>query len=207
MVHQATGGHMPAASLPEATAGRVAAETATQSASLPAIMRLDPYALNERIHYERGGTRYTIDRSGVSIKQVMARSGLPLSLALPAQAFRGVAVRFIEDALGGRRVILELNHRDAALCVALLVAEDLDDIAADWHAWSRILRVPMVMLDESGEAVPVARHMGELIIEEAIARRKRFSALKHRPWFLRRRKTGLPGPVTRLEPHEIIARN
>ena len=57
------------------------------------------------------------------------------------------AREFIEDDLGDVTVTLELLHTDAMLCVPLLVAGDLDDVAADWRAWSEALGLPMLMIE------------------------------------------------------------
>ena len=46
-----------------------------------------------------------------------------------------------------------------------------------------------------------------IMIDPAFDRRRRLGALKHRPWFLRRRKPGVVGPVVRISGEELIARN
>ena len=48
--------------------------------------------------------------------------------------------------------------------------------------------------------------LGMVMLESPIARRKRISAYKPRPWFLRRRKMGVVGPVIKITANEIIAR-
>lgn len=170
-------------------------------------MRIDPFDVAGRIDHRHGNRRYLIDRTGVSIRQVMPKSGLPLSLAVPARAFKGVAARAVQNAEGGEMVMLELHHHDPALCVPLLIADNLDDIAADWHVWSRIMKLPMLLAGEDGSVAPVLRQLGEVMLEEPIDRRKRITTPKHRPFFLRRRKPGIVGEVTRISAAEIIARN
>jgi hypothetical protein len=169
-------------------------------------LRLDPYRLPHRLSVEAARTTWTIDRQGVVMKSVLG-SGLPVSVALPARSFKGVAARAMEQADGSLKVTLELHHHDPALCVPLLVAGDLEDAAADWHSWSRLMSLPMLIVGDGGQASPVRARLGQLMVDPALERRKRFGSLKRRPWFLRRRKPGVIGPVVRITGEEIIARN
>ena len=171
-------------------------------------MRLDPYTIAERIFYaHKDGTSYTIDRMGVSLKKTLRRSGLPLSMALPTRSFKGVAARIRENGDGTFQVSLELHHYDAELCVPLLVADNLDDIAADWHSWSRLMKLPMLIVDADNIAAPVRNELGLVMVENPIERRKRLRMIKHRSWFLRLRKMGVVGKVQKISANEIIARN
>ncbi len=170
-------------------------------------LRLDPYRLPMRISFDReDGLTYTIDRQGAVMKRKLS-CGLPVAFALPAAAFRGVAARAFAEADGKLTVTLELNHHDPALCVPLLVSDNLDDIAADWHCWSRLLRLPMLVAEGDEQMRPVREQLGAILVETPQDRRKRFTSPKHRPWFLRRRKTGIVGPIVRLTGEEIIARS
>lgn len=169
-------------------------------------MRLDPYRLPHKLSFERNRTSWTIDRHGAVVKTMLG-CGLPVSVALPTKSFAGVAARAIEHADGSMTVTLELHHHDRELCVPLLVASDLDDVAADWHSWSRLMRLPMLIAGDTGELTPVRKLLGEIMVDPALDRRKRLGALKHRPWFLRRRKAGVVGPVVRISGEELIARN
>lgn len=173
-----------------------------------APMRLDPYKITERISFENSkGTSYTIDKTGVSLKKVMDHSGLPLSLALPTKSFKGVAARVVELEDGSHHVTLELHHKDPQLCVPLLVSDNLDDIAADWHSWSRLMKLPMLIIGADEIAQPVRDTLGMVMVEAPIERRKRLRMIKHRTWFARRRKVGQVGEVEKLNAREIIARN
>ena len=87
------------------------------------------------------------------------------------------------------------------------VADNLDDIAADWHSWSRLMHLPMLLIDNDNIASPVRRQLGLLMVEAPIDRRKRITLPKHRPWFLRRRKIGSISKVEKLCAAEIIARH
>jgi hypothetical protein len=169
-------------------------------------MRLDPYRLPHRLTLEQYATTWTIDRQGAVMKAMLG-SGLPVSIALPAKSFKGVAARALEQADGSVTVTLELHHHDPALCVPLLVADNLEDVAADWHSWCRLMSLPMLIVGDGGKASPVRARLGELMVDPCFDRRKRFGSLKHRPWFLRRRKPGVIGPVVRITGEEIIARN
>jgi hypothetical protein len=183
-----------------------AAIEAVQETHESRFFRLDPYAINERIAFNRDGIRYTLDRAGVSVKMTLPASGLPLSMALPSKAFCGVAARAMEMENGSHIVSLELHHNDASLCVPLMVADNLDDIAADWHSWSRLLKLPMLIVGADGMAAPVREQLGMVMNETPLERRKRITSPKHRPWFLRRRKTGFLTSIERLDAAEIIAR-
>ncbi|GIL02397.1 MAG: hypothetical protein BroJett030_22960 [Alphaproteobacteria bacterium] len=169
-------------------------------------MRLDPFRLPEGIRFEHDGVSYTLHRDGAVLKTRLAGSQLALSMALPARAFSGVAARAIEHDDGSYTVSLELLHHDPRLSVPLLVSDHLADIAADWHAWSRLMRLPMLIVGAGALAQPVRNELGAILVETPFERRKRFAVLKHRPWFLRRRKPGAIGPVTRISGEELIAR-
>ena len=124
----------------------------------------------------------------------------------PVRAFKGVAARSVEHEDGSYTVSLELLHHDKQLSLPLLISNDLDDIAADWHAWSRMLRLPMLVIDADEIARPVRERLGAIMVETPLDRRKRYGSIKHRPNFLRRRKPGMVGPVTKISGEELIAR-
>ncbi|MGI9399616.1 MAG: DUF6101 family protein [Rhizobiaceae bacterium] len=169
-------------------------------------MRLDPYQLPHQVGYGRSdGLSFTIDRQGAVMKRKLS-CGLAVSMALPASCFKGVAAHAVESPDGTITATLELHHHDPALSVPLLVSGDLDDIAADWHAWSRMMNLPMLIIESDNVARRITDRLGALMVEAPIERRKRFGTLKHRPWFLRRRKVGVVSEVTRITGEEIIAR-
>ncbi|MCF6320954.1 MAG: DUF6101 family protein [Rhizobiaceae bacterium] len=170
-------------------------------------MRLDPYHLPHSVSLKRSKRfSYKIDRQGAVLKREL-KCGLGVSMALPQKAFKGVAARTIADKDGKTIYTLELHHHDADMCLPVLVADNLDDIAADWHAWSRLMRLPMLLVDEQNMARPVRNQLGAIMVEAPIMRRKRITMVKHRSWFLRRRKTGRIGVVEKLSAAEIIARH
>ncbi len=174
-------------------------------------LRLDPYFLPQQVSYDRRervqeSVSFTVDLEGAVMKRTLG-CGLPLSMALPAKAFRGVAARAFEDAAGKTTVTLELLHQDEAMSVPLLVSDNLDDVAADWHSWSRTLCLPMLMIGIDGAVARVQNTLGALKIEPVKPRRRRRNAVRRRPRFLLRRKTSTVSEVVKLSADEIIARN
>jgi len=166
-------------------------------------LRLDPYQSSH--HLSVGNKSWKLDRNGAVVKKTLT-CGLPVTIAVPTRAYKGVAARAVEDQNGEMTVTLELLHNDSELCVPLLYANDMADIAADWHSWSRLMKLPMLIVGLEGEATEVQQTLGEIMVEEPWERRKRITATKHRPNFLRRRKTGTVGQVERISAEEIIAR-
>tara|TARA_R110002020_G_scaffold136630_12_gene304700 strand:+ start:2488 stop:3054 length:567 start_codon:yes stop_codon:yes gene_type:complete len=173
-------------------------------------LRLDPNHFPQRVSYaardERDEISVTLDNRGAVIRKVLSKSGLPLSIALPARAFKGVAARAIDHGDGTVTVTLELHHTDPALCVPLLVAHDLDDIAADWRAWAELYGLPMMMVEADGVARPLEDGT-PLSTGGAPSRRRRHHQIAdRRPRFLVRRSTGKMGFRMKIEGREIIAR-
>jgi len=169
-------------------------------------IRLDPYALPQRVSYAQGNARadFTLDKTGAVMKRDLT-CGLPLSMALPNKAFKGIAARAFDNEDGSKTVTLELLHTDPALSVPLCVADTAEDAACDWHSWSKKTGLPMLLLDEAGK-ISVVKEADALITRAPKGRRRRFTSLKYRPKFLRRRKVGMVGPIERITAREIIAR-
>ena len=173
-------------------------------------MRLDPFRLPQAVSYatrdELGDVNFTIDARGATMRRVLTQSGLPVSVALPARAFRGVAARAIEDGDGLVTVTLELLHHDSMLSVPLLVADNLDDVAADWRSWAESLRLPMLLVEADGVARTLEETIGHVKVGPVAERRKGKVANHRRPRFLARRKTGELGLRLVVGGEEIIAR-
>ena len=174
-------------------------------------MRLDPFRLPQVVSYatrdDFGDVTFTINERGAVIRRVLTMSGLPAIIALPAHAFRGVAARAIEDAEGEVTVTLELHHSDPMLSVPLLVADDLDDIAADWRAWAAAYRLPMLLVEADGVARTLEESLGAAIrTAPPSARRKGRASTQRRPGFLARRRVGDLGLRLVIGGDEIIAR-
>ncbi|HTV69084.1 MAG TPA: DUF6101 family protein [Rhizobiaceae bacterium] len=173
-------------------------------------MRLDPFRLPQIVSYasrdDHGDVTFTIDKRGAVIRRVLAVSGLAATIALPARAFRGVAARAIEHADGDVTVTLELLHNDPMLSVPLLVADNLEDIAADWRAWAEAYRLPMLLVEADGVARPLDESIGSVRTASVKPRRKGRVSTQRRPRFLARRKSGNLGLRLVVDGEEIIAR-
>ena len=173
-------------------------------------MRLDPFRLPQVVSYatrdDFGDVTFTIDQRGAIVKRILQMSGLPATVVLPANAFRGVAARAMEDSDGTVTVTLELLHNDPMLSVPLLVADNLEDVAADWRAWADAYRLPMLLIEADGVARTLEESLGVAI--KALPpqdRRKRRVTPQRRPRFLMRRKTGNLGLRLVISGEEIIA--
>lgn len=173
-------------------------------------MRLDPFRLPQAVSYatrdDFGDVTFLIDRRGATVRRILSGSKLPATVILPANAFKGVAARAIEDEDGSVTVTLELMHHDPMLCVPLLVADDLDDVAADWRAWAESYRLPMLLVEADGVARTLEETMGEVRVASPVQRRKGRVTLARRPRFLARRKAGNLGLRLMVDGEEIIAR-
>ncbi|WP_337266261.1 DUF6101 family protein [Oryzifoliimicrobium ureilyticus] len=173
--------------------------------------RLDPLRFPQQVSYaiqgSAGDVSITIDERGAVLRKILPSSGLPLSIALPKRAFKGVAARAIDHGNGAVTVTLELHHDDPELCIPLLVAHDLADIAADWRGWSEAFHIPMLMIEADGVARPLEDHIGDLRTARVQPRRRHSYFANRRPRFLVRRRTGKLGVSMKIEGREIIARS
>ncbi len=172
-------------------------------------MRLDPFRLPHSVSYsvanEHGEVHFSVEKRGAVIRRWLKNANLPATIALPAAAFQGVAARAMEDETGKVTVTLELHHADPQLCVPLLVAHDLDDVAADWRAWAEAYRLPMLLVESDGVARTLEESAG-LSPNSSHLRRKRASSEPRRSRFLARRKVGDLGLRLIVDGEEIIAR-
>lgn len=173
-------------------------------------MRLDPFRLPQAVSYaahdDLSDVTFTIDRRGATVRRVLENSRLPVTVMLPARAFTGVAARAIEDGEGTVTVTLELMHADPMLSVPLLVAHDLDDVAADWRAWSDAFGLPMLLVEADGVARSLEESLGLVKKKPPAARRKGKVSNQRRPRFLARRSPGDLGLRLVVDGVEIIAR-
>lgn len=173
-------------------------------------MRLDPLRLPQVVSYatrdDHGDVTFTIDQRGAVVRRRLAMSGIPAIIALPARVFRGVAARALEDGDGNVTVTLELLHDDPLLSVPLLVAGDLDDVAADWRAWADAYRLPMLLVEADGVARTLDETIGYVKASPVKERRKGRISTQRRPRFLARRKMGNLGLRLVVGGEEIIAR-
>ncbi|MCF3640652.1 DUF6101 family protein [Rhizobium sp. TRM95111] len=185
--------------------------TVTKPAWAGSTLRLDPKRFPQQVSYAVrdgvGEVMITIDERGAVMRKVLPASGLPLSIALPARAFKGVAARAIDHGNGEVTVTLELHHDDPDLCIPLLVAHDLCDIAADWRGWAESFKIPMLMVEADGVARPLEEHIGQIAARPVKPRRRHSYFADRRPRFLVRRTTGRLGLAMKIDGREIIARD
>jgi hypothetical protein len=191
---------------------RQTAATGGASAGSSRAFRLDPLCLPVRYSASLGGAAQgraaiVLDRERATIRRV-TRAGAPITLDLPLQSFEGVAVRMVAigDA-GDLHVIVELRHSDPSLTLPLIVADEPEEVAADWQAWGRALNLPLLVIGQDGTVIAPVDQFGALVICPPKPRRRHSFFSLRRSRFLRRRKTGRLGPLERLLGREIIARN
>jgi hypothetical protein len=175
--------------------------------------RLDPLALPVRFTatdaVADGLVRHVeIAQERVRVKRSVR--GITISINVPTDGYLGVSLRMLPSDDGcGERVTVSLAHRDPGLSVTLFEATDNYDVIAEWQLWSRVLALPLLIVDGEGVLRPPFPSMGMVQVGKAGPRRRRRNAVKRRrPSFpLRRRAvTTQPTPVIRRE-REIIARN
>jgi len=172
-------------------------------------MRLDPFRLPQIVSYashdDLGEVMLTVDRRGVRMRRFLERSLLPVTFVLPPNAFKGVAARAMEED-GEVLVTLELMHSDPKLSVPLLVASDLDDVAADWRAWAEAYGLPMLLVESNGEVNRLEDTIGGIAVDQPKRRRKGNVAGGRRIRFLSKRKQGTLGMRIVIDGDELIAR-
>lgn len=175
--------------------------------------RLDPLALPVRFAatdaVADGLVRHVeIARERVRVKRSVR--GITISINVPVDAYQGVALRMLPSEDGSEeRVVVSVEHRDPALSVTLFEATDNFDVIAEWQLWSRVLALPLLIVDGEGVLRPPFPSMGMVRVGKAGPRRRRRNAVKRRrPSFPLRRRAVISQPalVIRRE-REIIARN
>ena len=193
-------------------------------------VRLDPFELPARVVYsDSDRRRQKAARQQVAIvgeDSVMIRretgAGVPLYMTVPLSAYQGVLLQVRDETepttagpagetssepFGEALAALHLHHANPDLAVPLMEADDTDDVIADWQAWGRMLRRPLLIRGVDGSICEPYVRLGELIIRPAAARRANTFFRERRPRFLSRRQVGgrFPGRVYRET--EIIARD
>ncbi|MEO0543408.1 MAG: DUF6101 family protein [Pseudomonadota bacterium] len=173
--------------------------------------RLDPMRLPQRMSYaariDDGEVQITVTERGATLKKRLDSSGLPLNIALPSRAFRGVAARAVETGPESAIVTLELLHEDENLSVPLRVGYDLGAVVKDWQLWSEVLDLPMMIVDSDGVARTLDESAAKVITGKSNARRHHAMFANRRPRFLARRRMGNLGLRLVVEGDEIIARD
>jgi hypothetical protein len=176
-------------------------------------LRLDPLELPVRYSANLAGAAQDVpvaimlDRDKAVLRHRLA-GGLAATTTVPIAAYSGVAVRMVaNDAAGIILATIELMHGDPALSLPLVVAERIDEIAADWQAWGQILGLPLLLVEADGSITRPTPEVGRIMTAGPQPRRRSGLGAKRRPRFLTRRKTGRMADTERLTGREIIARN
>lgn len=179
-------------------------------------MRLDPHKLPTQFTLpsaiaagsggETGGRDVYLDRKTAVVER--RYGGSPLSISVPIPSYRGIAARVEPTVVPGEiRVTLELLHHDPELSLVLMQATDMQDVVADWQAWSRQFGLPLLLIEQDGQIREIAGAANRAQIGQPGPRRRSSVLRGRRPRFLIRRKAGhgLPMPVL-TGAREIIAR-
>jgi len=167
--------------------------------------RLDPFVLPAR--GSAASATFVISHDGAVVNRPASGDLPAMNVTLPLSAYRGVAVRM--EAIGDNgdvRAFIELLHADPALTLALAESNAPEALAADWQAWGRTLKLPLLVVGQDGSvAEPLA---GRGVADARPKPRRHHSYFaQRRPRFLTRRKTGVSSNVERISGREIIARN
>jgi hypothetical protein len=176
--------------------------------------RLDPFSLPVRFTAADDAADERLRVVDLHRERVVLRRsvrGMRMALNLPVAAFRGVAIRLIGEAgQMPRAIAVVLEHGDPALSLPLFLAEQSDDVVAEWQAWGRALGLPLLGAEGDGSLREPFARLGAVRIAAPLPRRRRRGALARRrpPRLLRRKATRLPdAPSVHRDEREIIARN
>jgi hypothetical protein len=182
-------------------------------------LRLDPFKLPQNVthgaikhqHMDQAKFSLTLDHDGATLYNIN-ENGKTVEYILPTQSFKGITACAYENEDGSTTVTLELMHENPALSIPLHSSTTLDDVIADWHAWSRALNLPMYLRESDGALVRLSNDHKGLIQKPAQPRRRRSFAISHRPKFSMQRKMGITpenmDKVTKIKPlcaQDIIA--
>ena len=177
-------------------------------------LRLDPYTLPVRYAARDSRADGEIRQVEIGRERVVLRrrvAGIPMNVGVPIAEFSGVSMKLLPPEGEEPAVVaVTLEHRDHALSVPLYMASDGSDAAAEWKSWSRVLGLPMLVVEADGALREPFRRIGRIGIGSPSPRRRRRSVLRRRrPSIPLRRKPGRPGatPTLYRGEREIIARN
>jgi hypothetical protein len=168
--------------------------------------RLDPHVLPVAAPAS-GGAAFVIEPERVLARRMVTPAGPAMQIAVPLSAYRGVAVRMQSVGDNGEvRAFIELLHTDPALTLTLAESDMPEDLAVDWQAWGRSLKLPLLVIGQDGSVDEPLERYG-LATTRPKPRRYHSYFAKRRPRFLVRRKTGEQKRMERVSGREIIARN
>lgn len=151
-----------------------------------------------------GAVAFWPERRMLVLRRAVARD-LPLTLKVPLDCYRGVAVDVRVAAAGTlASVAVVLAHADPDLEVVLYDAVDDHDLLAVWRGWGAKLGLPLLMRTETGDVDAYPR-IGALALGTPGPRRARRAFLRRRLKASRRTFTP-PQPAVHRGEREIIAR-
>jgi hypothetical protein len=173
--------------------------------------RLDPFALPVRFPANDAGAdgqmrQVELDRDLVVLRRAVR--GMRMKIRLAVEAFIGITL--VSSDASGTTASIVLDHADTALSVPLLGETALEDAAAVWRAWGRVLGLPLWRRDPDGETAMVQAGRRTLAAGPDTGRRRRRATIKkRRPSILMRRKPGRHVALCAVhrDEREIIARN
>lgn len=129
-----------------------------------------------------------LNRASTVIKRRIG--GVPVTIAVPTNAFDGVMARIVPvDAPGLVTASLILKHPDEALSITLVETHAPEDLATLWTQWAKVLNLPMLVCDLGGKVKPIEAYQAAPSARPAPRRRMRLLTGR-RPRFLNRRHTG-----------------
>lgn len=161
-----------------------------------AFIASDPAADGGERRVEIGQERVDLQRSV---------RGVHMHLKLPLQEFLGIAVRVL-IASDDMQIHVQLEHRDEALSIPLMVSNDSAASAIAARRWSRALGLPVLIAGEGGRLCNPAAMRNRT--KEAPRRRKR-STLRQRRTTMRIRHAAAQtqcASASHAGEREIIAR-
>jgi hypothetical protein len=120
--------------------------------------------------------------------------------------FRGVALRVIQKDTGA--VCVTLAHPDREFSIVLYNSPNADDVVAEWQAWAKMLRRPLLVTDDNGRLHELFAQLGDVRVGKTSPRRRRRTAMRgRRPSIAWRRRNGLAVKTVHRGEREIISRN
>jgi hypothetical protein len=182
------------------------------SAGSSRAFRLDPFSLPVRYTAAIGGAaggRASILLDGH--QAVVTRpwlGGDRWSVTVPVADFCGVAVRIVAVGDSGAiGAVVELMHDEPGLSLPLVIADEPEDVAADWQAWGRVFNLPLLVVAHDGRVLQASDRMGGPSFGASKPRRRHSYFAARRPRFLSRRKVGRQTSGEIIVAREIIARD
>ena len=178
------------------------------------VERLDPFSLPLRFEVSDKAAderKRSVELTRERVVVHRAVRGIKMAVTVPVADYLGIAIRMEQAAHDDEgAVMLVLEHRDPGLSLPLYRAHDGADIVAEWQAWARVLRLPLLVVESDGRLREAFVRIGAVRIAAPTWRRRRRSAIRaRRPSILLRRKTGgsIAGATVHGGEREIIARD